>query len=61
MAKSKYQRVKEYYREGYWTLNMTRNAVVKKWITVEQFKEITGHDYEETTNTQPAAESESEG
>jgi uncharacterized XkdX family phage protein len=46
-TKSKYERVKEYYRGGYWTLNMTRNAVVKKWITAEQFKEITGYDYEE--------------
>lgn len=58
MAMTKYEKVKFYYRNGYWTLKMTRNAVVKKWITAEQFKEITGRDYEETTNTKPAAETE---
>ena len=55
---TKYEKVKFYYQNGFWTLKMTRNAVVKKWITAEQFKEITGHDYEETTNTKPAAETE---
>lgn len=45
---TKYEKVKFYYRGGYWTLKMTRNAVVKKWITAEEFKEITGQDYEVT-------------
>lgn len=66
MAMTKYEKVKFYYRNGYWTLKMTRNAVVKKWITAEQFKEITGEDYEtantkQATDTKPAAESEPEG
>ena len=29
-----------------WTLEMVRNAVVKKAITPEDFKEITGQDYQ---------------
>ena len=42
----KFYKVKDYYDGHYWTLNMVRNAVVKGWITAEEFKEITGEDYE---------------
>lgn len=28
-----------------WSEERVRNAVVKKWITEEEFKEITGVDY----------------
>ena len=42
---NKFEKVKKYYENGYWTLEMIRNAVIKNWITVEQFKEITGQDY----------------
>lgn len=41
----KYEKVKKYYDKGLWNLEMVRNAVVKKWITAEEFKEITGEDY----------------
>ena len=44
---SKYETVKRYYDKGYWTLQMVRNAVVKGWITPEQYKEITEEDYAE--------------
>lgn len=62
----KYSMLKSYYWMGFWTIKMMRSAVVKKWITAEEFKEITGEDYEttntkQTTNTKPAAESEPEG
>ncbi len=53
----KYSMLKSYYWLGFWTIKMMRSAVIKKWITAEEFKEITGEDYE-TTNTQPAAETE---
>ncbi|SDP01254.1 XkdX family protein [Selenomonas ruminantium] len=56
----KYSMLKSYYWMGLWTIRMMRCAVVKKWITAEEFKEITGEDYE-TANTTTAAESESEG
>ena len=42
---NKFEKVKMYYENEYWTLEMVRNAVIKNWITVEQFKEITGKDY----------------
>ena len=40
----KYELVKEYYENGLWNLTRVRNAV-GKWITAEEFKEITGKDY----------------
>lgn len=43
---NKYAKVKRYYDNGQWTIAMVRNAVVKEWITPEQFREITGEDYE---------------
>lgn len=42
---AKYEKVKKYYDKGLWTIEMVRNAVVKEWITEEEFKEITGEDY----------------
>ena len=42
---SKYELVKKYYDEGLWNIARVRNAVVKGWITEQEFKEITGEDY----------------
>ena len=41
-----YAQVKAYYDGGYWDTNRVRNAVVKNWITPEEFYEITGEPYE---------------
>lgn len=41
-----FQKVKDYYDTGRWTLAQVRNAVVKGWITAEEFTVITGHIYE---------------
>lgn len=43
---SKYDKVKTYYERGLWTENQVRNAVIKGWITVEEFTDITGKEYE---------------
>lgn len=43
---SKYKKVKAYYDKGLWSIEMVRNAVVKGWITAEEFAEITGEPYE---------------
>jgi hypothetical protein len=40
-----YEMVKKYYDTGKWSIDRVRNAVVKRWITVAEFKEITGEDY----------------
>lgn len=41
----KFQKVKYYYDNGLWNISRVRNAVVKNWITAEEFEEITGESY----------------
>ena len=41
----KFQTVKKYFDSGLWDVARVRNAVVKEWITAEEFKIITGEDY----------------
>lgn len=46
--KSKYfDKVKEYYDSGngYWSITKVHNAVVKGWITEEEYTTITGEPY----------------
>lgn len=45
-----YKKIKEWYEAGYWTTVMVKNAVVKGKITAEEFKKITGTDYESNRN-----------
>ncbi len=45
MASKKYGQLKEYYRLGMWTEEKLKTAVVKNWITSEEYKSITGHEY----------------
>ncbi len=39
---SKYEKVKNYYEKGLWSIERVANAVKKGWITVDDFQEITG-------------------
>ena len=41
----KFELVKNYYDKGQWKIKAVKNAVIKHWITAEEFKEITGEDY----------------
>lgn len=41
-----YQKVKTYYEKGYWSMKRVA-AAVGKWITADEYREITGEDYEE--------------
>jgi len=41
----KFNKVKDYFDKGFWNVEMVRNAVVKGWITEEEFTEITGESY----------------
>lgn len=43
---NKYETVKRFYQLKVWSIDKVRNAVVKEWITPEQFEEITGEAYE---------------
>jgi hypothetical protein len=40
-----YEKVKDYYDRGLWSIDRVRTAV-GKWITAEEFKKITGEDYD---------------
>ena len=40
-----YDKVKGFYNRKLWDLTRVRNAVVKGWITEEEFAEITGAAY----------------
>ena len=42
----KFKRVKTYYDTGRWSKSMVHDAVVKGWITAEEYKLIIGEDYE---------------
>ena len=47
MEKSKkYDLVKDYYDQGFWSIKKVRNAVKCGWITPEEFEEISGEQYE---------------
>lgn len=41
---SKFEKVKEFYEAGLWSKMMVWNAV-GRWITDEEFQEITGEKY----------------
>lgn len=40
-----YAKIKEWYEAGWWTKKMVKNAVIKKWITADEYKTITSEDY----------------
>ena len=42
----KFEKVKRYFESGMWNKTMVRNAVVKGWITAEEYQIITGEPYE---------------
>ena len=41
-----YNKVKSYYDRGLWSIERVREAVVKGWITPEEYELITGQPYE---------------
>lgn len=40
-----YEKVKNYYDKGLWSVERVRQAVIKGWITEAEFTEITGEEY----------------
>lgn len=42
----KFELVKQYYDAGLWNKKAVRNAVVKGWITADEYFEITSEIYE---------------
>lgn len=45
---SKYEKVKHYFDKGLWSAERVKNAVVKCWITTDEYEKITGIRYAET-------------
>ena len=43
----RFEKVKAYYDAGLWNRTRVANAVVKGWITAEEFLIITGDDHGE--------------
>ena len=41
-----FEKVKKYYDDGFWDIAKVKNAVIKGWITVDEYFEITGEIYE---------------
>lgn len=41
----KFELVKHYYETGAWKKKAVKNAVVKGWITDEEYEEIVGEPY----------------
>lgn len=41
----KFYLVKNYYDSGMWKKKAVKNAVVKGWITAEEYAEIVGEDF----------------
>ncbi len=41
-----YNKVKRFYSMKMWDEEKVRNAVKMNWITADEYKEITGKDYE---------------
>mgnify|MGYP002623675772 CR=1 FL=1 len=41
-----FEKIKKYYDRGFYTKEQVANFVKKGKLTAEQYKEITGYDYE---------------
>lgn len=46
MHSAKFDKVKSYYDNGFWSEAKVHNAVAKGWITAAEYEEITGEPYE---------------
>lgn len=44
MSKAMANKIKKWYPK-YWNLNQVKDAVIKKVITAEEYKDITGEEY----------------
>lgn len=42
----KFEQIKEWYETGKWKKKAVKNAVIRGWITAEEYEEITGEPYD---------------
>lgn len=45
MMSAMYKKISLYYKRGYWSAERVAEAVVKGWITAEEYETITGEAY----------------
>lgn len=43
---SYFEKIKSYYNKGYWSARQVYDAVLKERITAEEYKLITGQDFD---------------
>ena len=41
----KFKQIQYWYKTGMWSIEKVRDAVVKGWITEEEYEQITGEPY----------------
>lgn len=46
MKSKYYAKIKAYYDKGYWSIKQVYDAVIKGRITADEYKEITGYDFD---------------
>lgn len=46
--------VKQSYQDGWYTLDNVKTFVLANMITKDEYKQITGQDYDAVADTQPA-------
>lgn len=51
MHSKMFEKIKRYYDDGRWSKAWVADAVKKGKITAEEYKEITGEDYEDNSAT----------
>lgn len=44
---NKFDKVQGYFEAGLWDLSRVKNAVLKGWITADEYETITGEPFEE--------------
>jgi hypothetical protein len=42
---NRFESIQSFYDSGAWDTQKLRDAVMKNWITKEEFRIITGHDF----------------
>lgn len=50
MSSKMFDKIDRYYKNGLWNMTRVANMVAKNVITAEEFKEITGQEYESSEN-----------
>lgn len=45
MHSKKYEMIRDFYLNGFWSKKKVHDAVIKSWITAAEYEEIVGEPY----------------